>query len=115
MGINQAQHVLRPHDVIPGHSSSLKVEGELRGRAGGGWGWGMGRVVFLDTFTIHPARRQAELWFLYSCSGCTQGLRGLRADSAQQPSGVGSHIRIMKWLKVGLQLMTRRILAETVH
>lgn len=40
MGINQAQHVLRPHDVIPGHGSSLKVEGELGGRRGTGEGGG---------------------------------------------------------------------------
>lgn len=40
MGINQAQHVLRPHDVIPGHGSSLKVEGELGGREGVGEGGG---------------------------------------------------------------------------
>jgi len=31
--VNQAQHVLLPHEVIPGHSSTLKVE------SGNRWGW----------------------------------------------------------------------------
>lgn len=110
MGINQAQHVLHPHDVIPGHGSSLKVEGELDGRRQGEGGGCVFSYVYNPSYpstdiTVVPI----QLFSLYTRPSLAP------VDSARQPSGAGIYIFIMEWFEIGVQLINVKIWTEIVH